>query len=820
MSFEKDSNFQSNAGISRVLFGDKKPLLPVELNEMQQIQNQKIERLVAEIVGDGINSLDNISYADGVVTISKDTVFSISGHLIKWGSVENDFSIATGETLYLQAWEETVTYNDTLKEEGNQHSSVEVDNTIMDADIKLETSRRKVLMYQIAKTVDSSKTNMTLCSLTENGFVVEVKEFSPVTDILSGVTAVGNALKLNGLTAEEFVSNENLFDNAYFPDAVNSSGKTSWNGNGTLYTFDKWILEGTSAVTLTLNESGATISLNGTSYGSLIYETKNLLVSGEKYTVSVKYNGEVYSRTITGGGYISGGSELNDTLTLYYLSSNGRIYLRTTSTSPVVFEWVKLEKGSVATPFVPPNKEVEKLKCGVVDAKTLNGKNDDDFLYNGGRISTIGFDSEKELWVDIDGTKYSIPFGMLRDAINAKTVDGIQGTSIVAYRVNLGTTDISHSNIPAEGGVWLTSATGLTGLPTGWGDSRHALTRLYNGNAAYSLDFLSSYGYQKLAWRMGKEWEEIFHTGNSDLLVRRLPNQHGGDTVVSKSLTEFINAQVANGILSGEFTFFNINYTEKPSGANAYGIVRFMKHLDNYITVWFKAENQIVEHIGHYVYDTTTAPNWNSMENYFPIDGSVPMSGNRLFIANGYGVCYADSYCVQIASSNVINGNTCRFIEIKNSNYDSNVNTALLFRDMVNGVITDYNILHTGNMGNYALAKDGTAEKAKTLSQTLPVSLGGTGATTAAQARANLGAQASLGFTPVQQGTGTGQLGNTIKIGWSGSRLKCTVDTSDMGNFVFDSHLASYRTKASGSVVAITNDGTTAPTDTTVLWAY
>lgn len=49
---------------------------------------------------------------------------------------------------------------------------------------------------------------------------------------------------------------------------------------------------------------------------------------------------------------------------------------------------------------------------------------------------------------------------------------------------------------------------------------------------------------------------------------------------------------------------------------------------------------------------------------------------------------------------------------------------------------------------------------------------------------------ARLGYTPVQQGTGNGQLGNTVKLGWSGARLKATVDVSDMGNFVFDGHIA------------------------------
>ena len=50
---------------------------------------------------------------------------------------------------------------------------------------------------------------------------------------------------------------------------------------------------------------------------------------------------------------------------------------------------------------------------------------------------------------------------------------------------------------------------------------------------------------------------------------------------------------------------------------------------------------------------------------------------------------------------------------------------------------------------------------------------------------------ARLGFTPVQQGTGNGQLTATsVKVGWSGTRLKATVDVTDLGNVVFDGHIA------------------------------
>ena len=53
--------------------------------------------------------------------------------------------------------------------------------------------------------------------------------------------------------------------------------------------------------------------------------------------------------------------------------------------------------------------------------------------------------------------------------------------------------------------------------------------------------------------------------------------------------------------------------------------------------------------------------------------------------------------------------------------------------------------------------------------------------------QAKAGGQAALGFTPVQQGTGVGQLTNVVKLGWSaGARLKATIDNTDLGNLMTD----------------------------------
>lgn len=176
-SFDRDSKFKSNAGFSSVLFGRQKPITELELNETQLIQNNQMRRIVANIVGDGVNDLSAITYKNSVLTVG-DCFFSCSGFLIK--NTGLSINLADGETAYLQVWEETVTYLDTLKEEGNQQSSVVVDNTILDEDIGGETTRRGVVKYTISKTADSTKSNLAVAKISGGSMTILVDEVSLV----------------------------------------------------------------------------------------------------------------------------------------------------------------------------------------------------------------------------------------------------------------------------------------------------------------------------------------------------------------------------------------------------------------------------------------------------------------------------------------------------------------------------------------------------------------------------------------------------------------------------------------------------------------
>lgn len=74
--------------------------------------------------------------------------------------------------------------------------------------------------------------------------------------------------------------------------------------------------------------------------------------------------------------------------------------------------------------------------------------------------------------------------------------------------------------------------------------------------------------------------------------------------------------------------------------------------------------------------------------------------------------------------------------------------------------------------------------------------------------------QNNLGFTPIQQGGGSGQSTNKIYIGWSGTELKAQVDTTDMGALAFKSHLNDYLPKSGGTMSGViygNNGGQFAP---------
>lgn len=285
---------------------------------------------------------------------------------------------------------------------------------------------------------------------------------------------------------------------------------------------------------------------------------------------------------------------------------------------------------------------------------------------------------------------------------DSKKLNGKSESAIVSHKTNLNTADLSHTNIPAEGGVWLTNASGLAGLPTGWLDARHNLTRLYNGNAGYSLDLLSNYGYQRLAWRMGnKEWKEIIHTGNMNMI-----NGGNADTVDGYHASDF--QKVISVAINGNNGETVLDWATNPNGESCKASVTSYGYPSDGIQSegFYVLQNQTNSRINVFFYPYYNSPkiykrsiwggawktDWIDITNFLPLTGgkltgalevSLDGNGKAQFFGNG-----ATAFMTAVNSAGTVN----RQVRVKAS---GDINSCLDIYDAINKV--SYTGLHTGN---------------------------------------------------------------------------------------------------------------------------
>lgn len=178
----------------------------------------------------------------------------------------------------------------------------------------------------------------------------------------------GNADTVDGLHANEIASNPNLLINPDFK--INQRGGTSYtSSSANKYTVDRWIHAGTCTPTST----GVIVSADGSGYGYGVFaQILENYISGQTVTVSTKVNGNIYQFTGNTSESHIGGITITDS------DSNNVGYIRMVTDSDnekntvefiiyggcqMEIEWVKLEYGNIATPFVPPDPTTELLKC-------------------------------------------------------------------------------------------------------------------------------------------------------------------------------------------------------------------------------------------------------------------------------------------------------------------------------------------------------------------------------------------------------------------------------------------------------------------------
>ena len=164
MSFNNNSNFNKKANFTEVKFGENKPVLEVELNELQQIQNEARADIIRDTIPSGFTQLGEIDYDFGLynenqIRLKTDSVAYVNGYRINipMGTIINlpkaPKDKIREDLVFLEVWRQEVTNNDTLTEYGGDDQPL-VTNSIQDSRYPIETTRRVALKWRIRCVAD------------------------------------------------------------------------------------------------------------------------------------------------------------------------------------------------------------------------------------------------------------------------------------------------------------------------------------------------------------------------------------------------------------------------------------------------------------------------------------------------------------------------------------------------------------------------------------------------------------------------------------------------------------------------------------------
>lgn len=190
--------------------------------------------------------------------------------------------------------------------------------------------------------------------------ITDLTESGSLKDTDLAIVHDGNGTKRSTLTQlSEYVgtkfSNPNLLINPDFK--INQRGQTSYEVTGFDYTVDRWR---TSSSNVTVSKSGGiTIHTTGSS-GSWFTQKLEKELEGVA-TLSIKVsdiNGQISLSSPSNNLFITSPG-------VYSITLNGitEFNMFLNPNTSVSIEWAKLEKGSIATPFIAPNPAEELVKC-------------------------------------------------------------------------------------------------------------------------------------------------------------------------------------------------------------------------------------------------------------------------------------------------------------------------------------------------------------------------------------------------------------------------------------------------------------------------
>lgn len=179
--FEKRSNYNKDAGVVQVKIGFEKPVLEVELNEMQEIQRQRVKDVIQAVVPNSVLHGGTYTYSNGIFKIQEVTAI-IEGEIVYIPSLQ--ISAGNDDIIYIRVWEKEITATTVMKAYGNEQGEV-IPNYIVDSRVGQETSRRIVLAYDLVKSIESDGAYLKLGKIKSGKFEKEVKEIFKIDELIT-----------------------------------------------------------------------------------------------------------------------------------------------------------------------------------------------------------------------------------------------------------------------------------------------------------------------------------------------------------------------------------------------------------------------------------------------------------------------------------------------------------------------------------------------------------------------------------------------------------------------------------------------------------
>ena len=155
--FSKNSNYNPDANVAQVKFGADAPVLEVELNELQQVQDKAREDLIRSMIPSGFTKPVEIDFAESsynFLSVAKDAEAYVNGIRIfipkgtKIDIGDSPTENAREDLVFLEVWKEEVSSSSELTKFGGEGQAT-IPNNLVDPRVGEETSRRIINKWRI-----------------------------------------------------------------------------------------------------------------------------------------------------------------------------------------------------------------------------------------------------------------------------------------------------------------------------------------------------------------------------------------------------------------------------------------------------------------------------------------------------------------------------------------------------------------------------------------------------------------------------------------------------------------------------------------------